>query len=174
MAGSMVDAAGLARALDVVVACMKHKTSKLLFNQPVDLSLFPDYKKIVKQPMDLGTVLARLREGEASGWQHCVYRSADGVLADVSLIWSNCDKFNSTPADAPTRQLCAEVKSAFDKRWQAAGLPPPSAKAQRLGTGGRCTEDAVGERYTVRQGALGCTLHILPDEATLCLQHNPR
>ncbi len=153
----MVDAAGLARALDVVVACMKHKTSKLLFNQPVDLSLFPDYKKIVKQPMDLGTVLARLREGEASGWQHCVYRSADGVLAD-----------------APTRQLCAEVKSAFDKRWQAAGLPPPSAKAQRLGTGGRCTEDAVGERYTVRQGALGCTLHILPDEATLCLQHNPR
>ena len=154
MAGA-ADPAGLARARDVVAAVMKHKHARLLFNQPVDASLFPDYKKIIKRPMDLGTVMARLREGEASGWQRGTYSMPDDVLADVSLIWSNCNTFNSTPADAPTRHLCAEVKGFFDRKWEAASLAAsPAAQAHALGAGFRSTEDAVDERFTAGQGAL--------------------
>ena len=157
MAGA-ADPAGLARARDVVAAVMKHKHARLLFNQPVDASLFPDYRKIIKRPMDLSTVMARLREGEASGWQHGTYSTPADVLADVSLIWSNCNTFNSTPADAPTRHLCAEVKAFFDKKWEAAHLAAsPAAKAHAPGAGGRSSEHAVDQRFTAGQGAKPCT-----------------
>ena len=158
MAGA-ADPAGLARARDVVAAVMKHKHARLLFNQPVDASLFADYRKIIRRPMDLSTVMARLREAEASGWQHGTYSTPADVLADVSLIWSNCNTFNSTPADAPTRHLCAEVKAFFDKKWEAAGLAAasPAAKAHTPGASGRSSEHAVDQRFTAGQGVNSCT-----------------
>ena len=60
--------AELQKALKVVQTTMKHRGAKLLFNQKVDpvaLGLL-DYFKIVKHPMDLGTVCDRLSAAEYS------------------------------------------------------------------------------------------------------------
>ncbi|KAK9821217.1 hypothetical protein WJX81_001314 [Elliptochloris bilobata] len=160
MAGG-ADEAGLAGACDVICAVMRHKHAKMLFNQPVDASQFPDYRTVIKQPMDLGTILARLREGEASGWQRGPYSTPDDVLSDVSLVWTNCNEFNCTPADAPTRYLCAEVKSAFDAKWKAAGLVAPAVGAHGPGMGGRSAEDAVDGRFTAGQDDSGLPVRLL-------------
>ena len=60
--------AELQKALKVVQTTMKHRGAKLLFNQKVDpvaLGLH-DYFKIVKHPMDLGTICDRLSAAEYS------------------------------------------------------------------------------------------------------------
>ena len=157
------EAAGLARARDVIVATMKHKASRLLFNQPVDPALFPEYRKVVAQPMDLGTILGRLREGEASGWQRCAYGSPADVAADVALIWANCDAFNCTPADAPTRAMAAEVRGAFERKWAAVGLAAPAPRAARPAAGEHVAEADVPDTFTAgrggpRPGSCGCVL----------------
>lgn len=54
--------AELDKAKKVIQSTMKHKSAKLLFNQPVDPEALglPDYFEVVKQPMDLGTIVQRL------------------------------------------------------------------------------------------------------------------
>lgn len=56
----------LQKARKVVQGTMKHRGAKLLFNQPVDPEALglPDYFKVVKTPMDLGTISQRLLGGE--------------------------------------------------------------------------------------------------------------
>jgi Bromodomain len=58
------------------------------FLLPVDCSKngYPDYPKIIKHPMDLGTIKKLLRDG-----QYCEFSE---VLADLDLIWDNCKKYN--------------------------------------------------------------------------------
>uniref|UniRef100_A0A8C1R3K3 PH-interacting protein n=1 Tax=Cyprinus carpio TaxID=7962 RepID=A0A8C1R3K3_CYPCA len=51
------------------------------FRQPVDLEEYPDYLDIVDTPMDFGTVLNRLLEGE--------YETPMDLCKDVRLIFSN-------------------------------------------------------------------------------------
>ncbi|XP_016085415.1 PH-interacting protein-like [Sinocyclocheilus grahami] len=51
------------------------------FRQPVDLEEYPDYLDIVDTPMDFGTVLNRLLEGE--------YDTPMDLCKDVRLIFSN-------------------------------------------------------------------------------------
>jgi hypothetical protein len=58
------------------------------FRAPVDwkgLGL-DNYPKIVKKPMDLGTVLKKLGSG--------AYEDMDSCAADIRLIWTNCMTFN--------------------------------------------------------------------------------
>ena len=47
----------------------------------------PDYFKIVKNPMDLGTVHERLKKNK--------YPNHQAFAADVRLVFSNCRLFNS-------------------------------------------------------------------------------
>lgn len=58
--------AELQKARRVVEGTMKHQGAKLLFNQPVDPKALglPDYFKVVKRPMDLGTISQRLATGK--------------------------------------------------------------------------------------------------------------
>ena len=76
------------------------------FREPVDwknLDLF-DYPKIVKKPMDLGTVKRKLERGQ--------YQSANDCAADIRLIWTNCKTYN---ADGSDFYLLAE---SFSKRFE--------------------------------------------------------
>jgi hypothetical protein len=52
---------------------------------PIKLNI-PDYKDIVKQPMDLGTVKLKLNGNE--------YTKLQDFLHDVSLIFDNCILYN--------------------------------------------------------------------------------
>ncbi len=58
------------------------------FLEPVDwqeLELL-DYPKIVKTPMDLSTVRAKLLSGE--------YATLEEFIAQIQLIWDNCKLYN--------------------------------------------------------------------------------
>jgi hypothetical protein len=86
---------------------LKKNKSAGPFLEPVDIVKFniPHYPDIVKQPMDLRTVQAKVNARE--------YSSLDQFVDDVRLIFSNCYKFNGT--DSPISLMAAEVEKAFDR-----------------------------------------------------------
>ncbi|KAF3311088.1 Transcriptional activator spt7 [Orbilia oligospora] len=49
----------------------------------------PDYFNIIKQPMDLGTVMKKLKQ--------LAYKSKREFIDDVNLIWQNCLQYNADP-----------------------------------------------------------------------------
>ena len=130
----------LAQAKRVLTCCMRLKTSKILFNEPVDpvaLGL-DDYRDKVKTPMDFGTIMARLQDGEKVEWKKCYYTSPGKVLRDVKLVFDNCFAYNDGPGDEVTRELCSEVKANFEKRWREASLPlEPAEQNSPLPSGPR-------------------------------------
>ena len=69
----------------------KHAAYAWPFYKPVDTTLLElhDYRKVIKQPLDLGTIKNKL---ENRG-----YESHLAFAADMRLIFTNCYKYN--PAD---------------------------------------------------------------------------
>jgi len=89
-----------------------------LFSEPVDAEALgiPEYLEVIKEPMDLGTILGRLEVGESQGWENCVYRGVEDVKRDIELVWSNCYTFNM-PGE-PISDLCKDMENAFKKEWK--------------------------------------------------------
>ena len=65
---------------------------------------FPDYRKVVKRPMDLGTVLKKLL---SSGYLNLL-----DFHADVSLTFENAMRYN--PAGHRVHTMAAELKDIFE------------------------------------------------------------
>ena len=147
----------LSKAKKVVAKTMKLKLAKILFNQPVDPEALgiPNYLDVVKQPMDLGTIFDKLVESEQQDWQQCTYQSAEQVLRDASLVWSNCVMFNNREVDKPTRDAALEVKDIFEAKWKEAGLAGEGAVvvSTTVSTEGLVSETSVTEAYGSAQGA---------------------
>jgi hypothetical protein len=61
------------------------------FNEPVELHRYPDYLKVVKQPMDLGTIRKRADAGH--------YPMPAELLADVRLVFDNARTYNPPGSD---------------------------------------------------------------------------
>ena len=60
------------------------------FLQRVNKREAPDYYSVIKHPMDIGTMMKKLK-----GIQ---YKSKKEFVDDLMLIWSNCLKYNADPA----------------------------------------------------------------------------
>ncbi|GAA5955455.1 hypothetical protein JCM10213_000379 [Rhodosporidiobolus nylandii] len=60
------------------------------FLQKVRKADVPDYYDVIKRPMDLGTLLKKVRQQ--------TYRTKKAFAEDLDLIWSNCLLYNSHPA----------------------------------------------------------------------------
>lgn len=73
---------------------------------PVALNI-PNYRSIVKKPMDLGTVRDKLNAG--------MYENAKEFEQDVKSIFSNCYKFNGK--DHPVSKMGQDLERAFDDQW---------------------------------------------------------
>lgn len=73
---------------------------------PVALNI-PNYHSVIKKPMDLSTVQAKLKAGE--------YENAKEMEADVIQICKNCFKFN-IPGD-PTYQAGQKFEEIFKSKW---------------------------------------------------------
>ena len=97
------------------------------FREPLDATAFPgtfSYYETITRPMSLRDVLDRLVAGR--------YTSTDAALADVDLIWANCEKYNGA-ASAFTAQAkkCADwLQRAY--KAHADAEPAPLARVQRL------------------------------------------
>ncbi|KAL1420512.1 hypothetical protein MTO96_000488 [Rhipicephalus appendiculatus] len=76
----------------VMKALWKHQFA-WPFQQPVDtvkLNL-PDYHRIIRHPMDLGTIKKRL--------EHCYYSSAQECIEDFKTMFTNCYVYNKPGED---------------------------------------------------------------------------
>lgn len=87
----------------------KHQHVAFPFLLPVDpVALnIPHYHKVIKNPMDIGTVGTKLSRGQ--------YENAKEFEADIRLIFSNCYKFN--PATDPVHAMGKNLEAVFDEKW---------------------------------------------------------
>jgi len=78
------------------------------FLEPVDWHLYglTDYPEIIKNPMDLGTVQAKLDEGR--------YKDASAFASDMRLIWENCMKYNRPDSDL--HMTAEKLSKLFEKK----------------------------------------------------------
>ncbi|KAJ6751893.1 hypothetical protein OIU85_002323 [Salix viminalis] len=138
---------------------MKHQFG-WVFNEPVDAKKLKlnDYYKIIKHPMDLGTVKSRL----SKNW----YKSPKEFAEDVRLTFNNAMKYNEKGQDvhAMADKLLKifednwanlKAKTNFDKRGEMgydASLPTPALKrapgphASSPAHGHRASSPAHGHR----------------------------
>lgn len=80
------------------------------FSEPVDwraMELF-DYPKIVKKPMDLGTVKRKLDRDQYVDIEECAQ--------DIRLIWTNCKTYNADGSDFYL--LASSFSKRFEDRFQ--------------------------------------------------------
>ena len=73
----------------IALNCGLHCKPKLLSQEPVSTTEVPDYRDVIKQPMDFGTISAKLTRGQ--------YQHPREMQADVDLIWDNCIKARLEP-----------------------------------------------------------------------------
>jgi bromodomain-containing factor 1 len=96
---------------DVIKELFKPKYSSYahVFYEPVDpVALnIPQYHKIIKKPMDLGTISSKLKANQ--------YENASEFEADVRQIFTNCYKFNP-PKDA-VHQFGKQLEQLFNEKW---------------------------------------------------------
>jgi bromodomain-containing factor 1 len=74
---------------------------------PVALNI-PSYLKIIKKPMDFGTIEKNFKSG--------VYQSAKDFLADAQLVFQNCYKFN--PEGDAVNQMGHQLEDLFNSMWK--------------------------------------------------------
>lgn len=74
---------------------------------PVALNI-PNYFKIIKKPMDVGTIGTNLKNG--------VYPSAKEFHQDMKLVFTNCYKFN--PQTDEVYKMGKSFEELFDKLWE--------------------------------------------------------
>nr|GMC67189.1 transcription factor GTE8-like [Ipomoea batatas] len=81
-----------------------------VFNEPVDVVKLkiPDYFKVIKQPMDLGTIKKKLSSGQ--------YSSPLDFLADVRLTFSNAMTYN--PPGNDVHFMADTMNKFFEMRWK--------------------------------------------------------
>ncbi|CAH0404305.1 unnamed protein product [Chilo suppressalis] len=84
--------------------CHEHAWPFLI---PVNTKQFPQYKKVIKCPMDLSTIKRKLQEGS--------YKCKEEFASDVRLIFSNCEVFNED--DSPVGRAGHHMRQFFQQRW---------------------------------------------------------
>jgi transcriptional activator SPT7 len=80
----------LYEGLEKVLMELKASEHAHPFLQKVNKREAPDYYTIIKQPMDIGTMMKKLK--------NLNYKSKKEFVDDLMLIWSNCLKYNSEPS----------------------------------------------------------------------------
>ncbi|EIN06408.1 hypothetical protein PUNSTDRAFT_89966 [Punctularia strigosozonata HHB-11173 SS5] len=76
------------------------------FLKPVAKAEAPDYYDVIANPMDLGTMLKKVKNKS--------YKSKREFQDDLDLIWSNCFTYNATE-NHPLRQCASRLKEKADK-----------------------------------------------------------
>lgn len=131
-----------------------------IFSKPVDIDEVSDYLEVIKEPMDLSTVITKIDKHN--------YLTAKDFLKDIDLICSNALEYNpdKDPGDKIIRhractlkdtahaiiaaeldpefnKLCEEIKEARIKR----GLSVTAEQINPHGAGARKTEARVEEAF---------------------------
>ncbi|XP_017974686.1 PREDICTED: uncharacterized protein LOC18602166 isoform X4 [Theobroma cacao] len=106
------------RILELVLDILQRRDTYEIFAEPVDREEVEDYYDIIKEPMDFGTMRAKLHEG--------MYTSLQQFEHDVYLISKNAMHFNSS-ATIYFRQVPVSSKSPLPQ-YLRLFLPPNEGK----------------------------------------------
>lgn len=101
-------------ARKVLYRMINFVTEATWFVDPVSAEDAPDYHQIVQNPMNLSTVLEKVKSGE--------YATPAEVEADVELIWKNAALYNGL--EHPVAKAAAKARESFNKIWVSSGLDP--------------------------------------------------
>ncbi|XP_039282442.1 bromodomain adjacent to zinc finger domain protein 1A isoform X2 [Nilaparvata lugens] len=121
-----LDNAALQEMLD---ALMHHKDA-WPFLRPVTKAEVPDYRNIIKKPMDFGTIKHKLNMLE--------YSKNSQVIADALLVFDNCYTYNQPDSEVYKtgerlqkmfEKLCSERKMNIDVDYE---VKPPNQKKPKL------------------------------------------
>ncbi|KAI9057179.1 Bromodomain-containing protein [Trametes sanguinea] len=113
--------------LQSTVRTLKRLKDASPFLVPVDpIALgIPHYPTIIKHPMDFSTIERKLGSSNPAkpdpNPANPRYHSADEIIADIRLIFSNALTFNGP--DHPITQMGKRVEAIFDKQLKQ--MPPP-------------------------------------------------
>lgn len=88
-----------------------------VFNTPVDIVKLniPDYFKVIKNPMDLGTIKRKLETD--------VYSNPREFAADVRLTFANAMTYN--PPGNDVHIMAVQLNKIFEEKWRAIGSKLP-------------------------------------------------
>ena len=95
-----------------VLQAIQRRSQAVFFLEPVDWKALdlPLYPKLIKKPMDLGTVERKMQEDP------CAYKTVQAFVDDVNLVWSNAQTFNLESSEiygfAETCKQAFEAKMA--------------------------------------------------------------
>lgn len=91
------------------------------FREPVDWKFLElnDYPKLVKQPMDLGTIYGNVENNK--------YENTDQFAFDVRLVWGNAMTYNRPGSDI--YKVAEKYLKMFEKKWSKFTKAEPKKKA---------------------------------------------
>ncbi|CAM4704056.1 unnamed protein product [Leuciscus chuanchicus] len=111
------------------------------FTKPVDIEEVPDYTTVIKQPMDLSTVLSQIDLHK--------YETVAAYLHDVDLIWQNALEYNPDrdPSDRLIRHRACALKDTvhaiirdeLDEDFEKTCLEIRESRTKRGSTSSRFT-----------------------------------
>jgi hypothetical protein len=85
------------------------------FQSPVDWKTMGllDYPKVIKTPMDLRTVRAKLERGD--------YASSKEFRHDVNLVWTNCKMYNAVGSGIYL--IASNLMKLIEDKYSEGGFP---------------------------------------------------
>ena len=110
----------------------KHEGYAWPFYKPVDANALGllDYHDIIKTPMDLGTVKAKMDERR--------YRRPEDFAADVRLVFTNCYKYN--PPEHDVVGMARKLQDVFEMRYAKMPDEPPRGDSDDSSGSGSVSE----------------------------------
>jgi len=98
----------LAKAKDIVKSIRKLPNADA-FNEPVDWEglKLDDYLDVIKEPMDLGTILRNLESG--------YYTNVEGVFQHLDLVWRNAMMYNTE--GSPVHEAAKKLEVLTQKKF---------------------------------------------------------
>lgn len=132
-----------------VLSFLQQRPEASPFLAPVDWKFYglTDYPEIIKTPMDLGTIHAKLESGK--------YIDPESFASDVRLVWRNAMKYNRSDSDI--YQTAEKLSKLFEKRFakvkKSVVVPPSDPKSRRRKQDSKVVsrEDRVKFGQLVRQ-----------------------
>ncbi|KAF4656330.1 hypothetical protein FOZ61_007027 [Perkinsus olseni] len=124
-----------------------------LFLVPVDQKVYPDYKYMVKRPMDLSTMEMKVKGQRPRGRKPRVprppiqkYQYVQDVFNDLEQIWTNSTIFNKPDCDAYADALeMREITRSMVDDWVIANIPNARMKEVEPSPTVRLTAEALRE-----------------------------
>jgi len=114
------------RCRDMLQSVREHLGKSLdIFNVPVDPLVVVDYYKVVKNPMDLGTISGKLERNE--------YSRPVEFATDVRQVWYNCKLYNKKGDFVERTGTAASLH--FEQLWASSGLAESKDRSRRANAG---------------------------------------